>query len=73
MSGIEIPAEEYNNWKSWLIPKGDFTVKVGGSGGSSGDGKQVTVNNNGAITTSGDGAHGIYAQSLGGGGGRFLL
>jgi hypothetical protein len=43
----------------------------GGSGGSTGDGGKVTVNNQstGMITTNGDLSYGIYAQSVGGGGG----
>lgn len=39
---------------------------VGGSGNNAGD---VHVSNAGTITTSGDDAHGIFAQSIGGGGG----
>ena len=44
-------------------------VTVGGFGGSSGDGQAVTVTNHGVIQTSGISAHGIDAQSIGGGGG----
>jgi hypothetical protein len=47
----------------------DFKIGIGGSGGASGNGGQVNVINSGAITTKGDDAHGIYAQSVGGGGG----
>lgn len=46
------------------------TVQVGGSGGASGNGAAVTVSNSGDITTSGQIAHAIYAQSVGGGGGN---
>ncbi|MEM8569691.1 MAG: hypothetical protein AAGG56_02180 [Pseudomonadota bacterium] len=47
-----------------------FTLAVGGAGGSGGAGGDVTVNNTGGtITTRGDGSKGIYAQSVGGGGG----
>jgi hypothetical protein len=46
-----------------------LTVGVGGSGGQGGNGNTVTVNNTGALTTSGMGAHGVFAQSVGGGGG----
>mgnify|MGYP007072814972 CR=1 FL=1 len=40
-----------------------------GSGGSAGDGGDVTVTNTGLIQTAGFGAYGIFAQSVGGGGG----
>ena len=46
-------------------------VSVGAKGGGAGDGSDVTVKNQStaaAITTYGDGAHGIQAQSIGGGG-----
>ncbi|KQN39323.1 hypothetical protein ASG37_06985 [Sphingomonas sp. Leaf407] len=59
---------------------GDATVvqvAIGGSGGSGGSGGTVRVANvagatinEGTITTSGAKAHGIFAQSLGGGGGN---
>ena len=44
-------------------------ISIGGTGGSAGDGGLVTVNNSGAIYTSGRLSHGIMAQSVGGGGG----
>ncbi|MEX1032795.1 MAG: autotransporter outer membrane beta-barrel domain-containing protein [Cellvibrionaceae bacterium] len=44
-------------------------VGVGGTGGSGGIGDLVDVLNSGSLTTHGDDAHGIYAQSIGGGGG----
>ncbi|MEO1639716.1 MAG: hypothetical protein AAFU41_10775 [Pseudomonadota bacterium] len=43
---------------------------LGGAGGVGGRGGSVFVLNRGAITTGGDGAFGIYAQSIGGGGGN---
>lgn len=46
------------------------TVQIGGSGSTGGNGGPVTVNNSGNITTSGQLSHGIYAQSIGGGGGN---
>jgi hypothetical protein len=46
-----------------------LTVSVGGSGASAGDGGEVTVDNFGNIVTHGDTANGIFAQSVGGGGG----
>lgn len=45
------------------------TVAIGGSAGSSGNGGEVTVTRDGAVVTSGVNAHGIVAQSVGGGGG----
>jgi len=45
------------------------TVGIGGSGGAAGDGGKVTVSNEGAIVTYGDDSMGIFAQSVGGGGG----
>lgn len=44
-------------------------VSVGGSGGSSGSGGQVAVTNLGNVTTRSNDSHGIFAQSIGGGGG----
>ena len=45
------------------------TVGVGGGTGSTGDGGTVTVNLGGSIDTYGSGAHAVFAQSIGGGGG----
>jgi len=45
------------------------SVSVGGNGKGGGNGGAVTVNNSGAITTYGSSAYGIFAQSIGGGGG----
>jgi uncharacterized protein YhjY with autotransporter beta-barrel domain len=47
----------------------DFGLALGGSGGTGNHGGVVDVKNNGGIDTEGDGAHGILAQSIGGGGG----
>lgn len=47
-----------------------LSVKVGGAGGTGGTGGDVTVNNQGEIVTMGKQAHGIMAQSVGGGGGN---
>jgi len=45
-------------------------LAVGGSGGGGGDGAEVLVGHRaGSISTSGDRSHGIFAQSVGGGGG----
>jgi len=43
---------------------------LGGSGGTGGTGGTVKVQNDGTIVTLGDRAHGIIAQSIGGGGGN---
>ncbi|WP_108859959.1 autotransporter outer membrane beta-barrel domain-containing protein [Ruegeria sp. Alg231-54] len=43
---------------------------LGGSGGTGGTGGNVLVTNAGTIVTTGEGAHGIFAQSIGGGGGN---
>ncbi|MBI1683798.1 autotransporter outer membrane beta-barrel domain-containing protein [Caulobacter hibisci] len=45
-------------------------LNVGGAGGTGNIGGAVTVENHGLIDTSGDGAHGVLAQSIGGGGGN---
>ncbi len=48
-------------------------LSIGGTGGSGGDGGTVVVNNSGQIVTRGERAHGIVAQSIGGGGGNASL
>jgi uncharacterized protein YhjY with autotransporter beta-barrel domain len=52
-----------------ISPSLGTNVAVGGSGGAGGDGGPVTVANSGMITTQGFAAPGIFAQSVGGGGG----
>jgi hypothetical protein len=47
---------------------GEFAI--GGKGGAAGNGGAVTVDHGGNISTRGSQAHGIYAQSVGGGGGQ---
>ena len=42
---------------------------MGGSGGSGGDSGNVLVKHSGSITSHGDNAYGIFAQTVGGGGG----
>ena len=54
---------------SYLGPSG-MNITIGGSGGASGSGDSVTVQNGGSITTHGWSSHGIFAQSIGGGGGQ---
>lgn len=49
---------------------GNLALAVGGAGGKGGDAGDVTVTNHGAVTTLGDKAIAIEAQSIGGGGGN---
>ncbi len=44
-------------------------VGIGGAGGAAGNGQAVTVTNSGELITHGDDAIGVFAQSIGGGGG----
>lgn len=46
-----------------------FSLNLGGKGGSGSDGNTVDIDNQGTIITHGADSHGIYAQSVGGGGG----
>src|SRR3546814_4911740 len=45
------------------------SVALGGDGAGGGTANQITITNYGTITTGGYSAHGIVAQSIGGGGG----
>ncbi|WP_169054295.1 autotransporter outer membrane beta-barrel domain-containing protein [Nitratireductor sp. XY-223] len=45
-------------------------ISIGGDGGSGSRSGNVLVTNDGAVQTLGDQAHGIFAQSIGGGGGN---
>ena len=45
---------------------------LGGLNGATGDGGDVLFINDGAISTAGDGSHGVLLQSIGGGGGVVL-
>ncbi|MEM1079446.1 MAG: hypothetical protein AAGI09_13065 [Pseudomonadota bacterium] len=47
-----------------------ITKSVGGTGGEGGDGGEITVRNTGSISTAGESASAIFAQSQGGGGGN---
>lgn len=51
------------------IPAISVSVALGGTGGTGNTGGDVTLNNSGLITTAGDSAIGVSAQSVGGGGG----
>ncbi|WP_217677245.1 autotransporter outer membrane beta-barrel domain-containing protein [Falsochrobactrum tianjinense] len=48
-------------------------IDVGGVGGDGADGGDVTANHSGAIRLSGENSYGIFAQSVGGGGGNATL
>jgi len=48
---------------------GGLLVALGGTGSAGGDGGAVTIDNRGALRTYGSDALGIFAQSIGGGGG----
>jgi hypothetical protein len=52
------------------FPSFTVSVDLGGQGGSAGNGGNVTVGNGFSIMTAGAGAHGVIAQSIGGGGGN---
>ena len=47
-----------------------FGIAIGGGTGIGGTGGDVSVDNSGVIYTQGEGSHGIFAQSVGGGGGN---
>ncbi|WP_115019973.1 hypothetical protein, partial [Synechococcus sp. UW140] len=49
--------------------KNSATLQIGGDGGNGGNGGTVAITNSGAIEVRGQGAYGLGAQSLGGGGG----
>lgn len=49
---------------------GAFIASLGGDGGASGDGGAIVVQNSGLLLTQGESAIGIFAQSIGGGGGN---
>ncbi|WP_132029512.1 autotransporter outer membrane beta-barrel domain-containing protein [Aquabacter spiritensis] len=48
-------------------------LNLGGNGGKSSPGGAVAVTNSGSITTSGEESHALVAQSVGGGGGMFVI
>jgi len=63
---------EFKDNKDRLSDEGNtytLTVDVGGTGGGGGNGGAVALTHSGKITTAGDWADGIVAQSIGGGGG----
>jgi len=52
------------------LPTVSASFALGGSGGAGNSGGDVAVGNAGTVLTFGDGAHGVLAQSIGGGGGN---
>ena len=52
------------------IPAISLSASIGGKGGSGNTAGTVGLGNSGLITTAGDGAIGVMAQSIGGGGGN---
>ncbi|WP_348928696.1 autotransporter outer membrane beta-barrel domain-containing protein [Aquabacter sp. CN5-332] len=54
---------------STILPTPSVGGSIGGTGGGGGAGGEVKVTHTGTITTTGLGAMGIFAQSIGGGGG----
>ena len=64
--GVVLTATAMNSSRDSLIT----SLSFGGAGGSGEVGGRVIVVNDGLIDTSGAGAHGILAQSVGGGGGN---
>ncbi|WP_164844739.1 autotransporter outer membrane beta-barrel domain-containing protein [Brucella pituitosa] len=54
---------------STILPTPSIGASFGGSGGEGGSGGKVAVNHSGTIITEGIGSLGIFAQSVGGGGG----
>ncbi len=53
--------------------KTQATVQIGGTANNMGNGGAVTANNNGLIGTAGDASFGIFAQSVGAGGGQAIV
>jgi uncharacterized protein with beta-barrel porin domain len=51
------------------VGSGGVTLMLGGNGGATGNGSNTVITNGDAIVTSGAGAAGLVAQSIGGGGG----
>src|ERR671912_441185 len=52
------------------IPAISLSASIGGKGGAGNTAGTVGLGNSGLITTAGDGAVGVMAQSIGGGGGN---
>ena len=67
------PGTVVNNFNAavsqWVAPTISSNIGLGGSGGSGGAGGAVSIANSGTVLTTGYGALGMLAQSIGGGGG----
>ena len=66
---LEQEADIIDNVFTIWDPSAFGAVTVGGDGGANGHGDTVNVVNTGDISTHGYSSHGIFAQSIGGGGG----
>ncbi len=62
-------AASFGDTSANLVPSPSVTLGVGGSGSGGGSGGAVTVTHSGTVETGGLAAFGIFAQSIGGGGG----
>ncbi|MGF3024824.1 autotransporter outer membrane beta-barrel domain-containing protein [Methylobacterium aquaticum] len=58
------------DWKPEIPFSVSYNTALGGAGGGGGKGGNVTVTNSGNLTTIGNSASAIFAQSIGGGGGN---
>ncbi len=68
--GIPMAEETAFNYEGTLLPKRTYDLSYGGTGTKGADGGDVLVRHaTGQVSTHGDGAFGIFAQSIGGGGG----
>ncbi|MCG7521810.1 autotransporter outer membrane beta-barrel domain-containing protein [Ruegeria sp. Ofav3-42] len=63
-------AMDVNDIKNTMTGKSYSKIAIGGSGGDGADGGDVTVNHTGSIVVNAENGFGIYAQSVGGGGGN---
>ncbi len=68
--GVSLLLDKKNPFNKNASQNANLQIAVGGSGGMASDGGTVFAGNSGVITTRGIGARGIFAQSVGGGGGR---
>ncbi|MBJ7533166.1 hypothetical protein JDN40_03460 [Rhodomicrobium vannielii ATCC 17100] len=68
--GFTLQRQDTSLGKDALKPGKQVNIEVGGFGGAAGDGGTLSVLNSGDIYTYGTAATGIFAQSVGGGGGN---
>ncbi len=59
------PTEQWTDTDAWT----SLDIFIGGTGGAGGDGGTAKITNTAAISTEGSNAYGIFAQSVGAGGG----